>query len=123
MEHFPDFMKNLKNKIDPAQQNTPDIEGYYYEGADGCSQMAFWECHSDRISKKHAHDFDEYTICVSGEYVACFEDKEVVLKPGDELYVPKGTMQWGRCKAGTGPIPFRGTIHQQDENHVSSHVL
>ena len=47
MEHFPDFMKNPKNKIDPAQQNTPDIEGYYYEGADG-SQIAFWECHADR---------------------------------------------------------------------------
>ena len=40
MKHFPDFMKNPKNKIDPLQQNTPDIEGYYYEAADG-SQMAF----------------------------------------------------------------------------------
>jgi quercetin dioxygenase-like cupin family protein len=107
MEHFPDFMKNTKNKIDPAQQNTPDIEGYYYEAADG-SQMAFWECHSDRTSKKHVHDFDEYTICVSGQYIACFEDKEVVLKPGDELYVPKGTIQWGRCKAGTRTISAFG---------------
>jgi quercetin dioxygenase-like cupin family protein len=107
MEHFPDFMKNPKNKIDPTQQNTPDIEGYYYEAADG-SQMAFWECHSDRTSKKHVHDFDEYTICVSGEYVACFEDKEIILKPGDELYVPKGTVQWGRCKAGTRTISAFG---------------
>lgn len=88
MEHFPDFMKDPKNKIDPAQQNTPDIEGYYYQGADG-SQIAFWECYSDRTSKKHVHNFDEYTICVSGEYIACFQDKEVVLRPGDELYVPK----------------------------------
>ncbi len=54
-------MKNPKNRIDPAQQNTPDIEGYYYEGADG-SQTAFWECRADRTSKKHVHDFDEYTI-------------------------------------------------------------
>lgn len=107
MEHFPDFMKNPKNKIDPSRQNTPDIEGYYYEAADG-SQMAFWECHSDQISKKHVHDFDEYTICVSGEYVACFEEREIVLKPGDELYVPAGTVQWGRCKAGTRTISAFG---------------
>ena len=67
--------------------------------------MAFWECHSDRESKKHVHIFDEYTICVSGEYTACFE---IMLKPGDELFVPKGTVQWGRCKAGTRKIPAFG---------------
>jgi hypothetical protein len=43
-----------------------------------------------------------------GEYIACFEDKEVVLKPGDELYVPKETIQWGRCKAGTITISAFG---------------
>jgi quercetin dioxygenase-like cupin family protein len=107
MEHFPDFMKRQQNKIEPSQQNTDDIEGYYYEAKDG-SQMAFWECHSDRESKKHVHDFDEWTIVVSGEYVACFEGKEVVLKAGDELFVPKGTMQWGKCKAGTRTISAFG---------------
>jgi len=30
----------------------------YYEGADS-SQMAFWTCYSDRVSKKHTHEFDE----------------------------------------------------------------
>ena len=70
--------------------------------------MAFWECFSDRESKKHVHDFDEYTICVSGEYVACFENKEAVLKPGDERFVLKGTVQWGRCKARTRIISAFG---------------
>jgi hypothetical protein len=54
MEHFPGFMKNINNKVNPSQQNTADIEGYYYEGKDD-SQIAFWECHHDRISKKHTH--------------------------------------------------------------------
>jgi len=107
MDHFPDFMKNPKNRIDPSQQNTADIEGYFYEAADG-SQMAFWECRADRISKKHSHDFDEYTICVAGEYVACFEDGEIAMKPGDELFIPKGTAQWGRCKSGTRTISAFG---------------
>jgi quercetin dioxygenase-like cupin family protein len=103
MKHFPDFMKNIKNKIDSSQQNTADIEGYYFEGKDD-SQIAFWEYHSDRTSKKHSHDFDEYMICVSGEYTAYLSDKDVILKPGDELFIPKGTEQWGKCKAGTRTI-------------------
>ena len=103
MEHFPEFMKNIKNMVNPSQQNAADIEGYYYEGKDD-SQIAFWECHSDRISNKHTHDFDEYMICVSGEYIAYLDDKEIILKPGDKLLIPRGTEQWGKCKAGTRTI-------------------
>lgn len=103
MEHFPGFMKNIKNKIDPSQQNTKDIEGYFFEGKDD-SQIAFWECHADRTSKKHSYDFDEYMICVSGEYIACLNGKEIILKSGNELFIPKGTEQWGKCKAGTRTI-------------------
>ncbi len=103
MEHFPDFMKNIINKIDPSQQNTKDIEGYLFEGKDN-TQIAFWECHSDRISMKHSYDFDEYMICVSGEYIAYLNGKEIILKPGNELFIPKGTDQWGKCKAGTRTI-------------------
>lgn len=86
MKDFPDFMKAGANHIDPGEQNTADIDGYFYEAADG-SQMAFWTCYSDRKSKKHTHDFDEY-----------------VLGPGDELFIPKGTEQWGRSIAGTRTI-------------------
>jgi len=41
MKDFPKFMKNEKNHISSNQQNTEDIDGYYFEGEDG-SQMAFW---------------------------------------------------------------------------------
>ena len=30
MKDFPDFMKRQANHIDSSQQNTPDIDGYYY---------------------------------------------------------------------------------------------
>jgi quercetin dioxygenase-like cupin family protein len=96
-------MKNPINKVDASQQNTADIEGYYFQGADE-TQIAFWECHADRISKKHTHDFDEYVVCVSGEYTACFHDRTILLKSGDELHIPKGTEQWGKCIAGTRTI-------------------
>lgn len=103
MSSFPQFIKNNAHKIDSSQQNTDDIEGYYYERADG-SQVAFWECHSDKVSEKHTHEFDEYMICVSGEYVAYLSGREVILKPGDELVIPAGTEQWGKCKVGTRTI-------------------
>jgi quercetin dioxygenase-like cupin family protein len=103
MRSFPQFLKNTQNRIAPSQQNTEAIEGYFFQGADD-TQIAFWECHADRVSKQHAHDFDEYMICVSGEYTAYLDGKEIILKPGDELVIPKGTVQWGRCTAGTRTI-------------------
>lgn len=103
MESFPEFMKRGRNRVPTESQNTEDIEGYFYEAADG-SQMAFWECLSDRVSRKHTNDFDEYMVCISGRYVACFADQEVTLGPGDELLIPGGTEQWGRCTRGTRTI-------------------
>jgi len=58
MKDFPNFMKSKSNHISSNEQNTEYIDGYFYEGADG-SQMAFWTCYSDRVSKKHTHEFDE----------------------------------------------------------------
>ena len=60
--NFPEFMFSEKNKIPASQQNTPDIEGYYYTANDG-SQMAFWIYKADRVSKEHTHDYDEWMLC------------------------------------------------------------
>ena len=103
MNDFPEFMKSMANRIDPSQQNTRDIEGYYYTARDG-SQMAFWTCHADRVSAAHRHDFDEYMVCVSGQYTVIMDGEEIVLNPGDELCIPKGTLQGGSCIAGTRTI-------------------
>jgi quercetin dioxygenase-like cupin family protein len=100
---FPLFIKDPKNRISSSQQNTDDIEGYFFEGKNG-SQIAFWECFSDGESKIHIHDFDEYVICVSGEYTAILEGNEIILKPGDELFIPKGTRQGGKVIAGIRTI-------------------
>ncbi|MBI5485760.1 MAG: cupin domain-containing protein [Deltaproteobacteria bacterium] len=103
MSDFPGFMKRARNRIGATEQNTDDIEGYFYEAADG-SQMAFWTCRADRVSKPHRHDFDEYMVVVSGRYVAILDGKEHVLGPGDELFIPRGTEQSGGCAAGTRTI-------------------
>ena len=101
MKDFPEFMRNKKNHIDSNQQNTKDIDGYFFTGADG-SQMAFWTCYADRISKEHKHPFDEYMVCISGKYVVTMNGEKIILNPGDELFIPKGTIQGGSCIAGTG---------------------
>ena len=116
MIDFPEFMKNCRNCISSKEQNTKDIEGYFYDGADG-SQMAFWTYYADRTSKKHTHQFDEYMVCVCGQYTVIMNDKEYVLNPGDEILIPKGTEQSGKCIAGTRTIHAFGgkRIHGANE--------
>lgn len=57
-----------------------------------------------RFQNPHQHQFDEYTIVVSGQYIAMIDGKEIVLNPGNEIFVPKGTLQGGRYIAGTRTI-------------------
>jgi catechol 2,3-dioxygenase-like lactoylglutathione lyase family enzyme/quercetin dioxygenase-like cupin family protein len=102
MGDFPSFMKNQADRVDTAQQNTADVEGYVYQGTAG--QMAFWTCHEARESKPHTHPFDEWTLIIEGEYTMCTAEGERVLRPGDEVVVPAGTTQWGRCTAGTRSV-------------------
>ena len=100
---FPDFMMRPDNRIPESQQNTPDIEGYYYTAADS-SQMAFWTYKADRVSKEHTHDYDEYMIVVEGEYLVTINGEEHLLHAGDELFIPKGSIQGGKVRAGTRSI-------------------
>ena len=103
VKDFPDFMKAEANRVDSSQQNTKDIDGYYYTANNG-QQMAFWICSKNRVSAEHCHDFDEYMVCLSGRYWAIINGIETVLNPGDELFIPKGSVQRGKCIAGTRTI-------------------
>lgn len=103
MKKFPDFLKREEDKIDSSQQYTNDIEGYYFSGKSN-TQIAFWEYSADRESVCHTHDFDEYIVCVCGEYTTLISGKEIVLNPGDELIIPKGTNHAGKARAGTRAI-------------------
>jgi quercetin dioxygenase-like cupin family protein len=107
MNDFPAFMRSEANRVPASSQNTEDIEGCYFQGADG-SQAAYWTCRSHRVSKRHTHPFDEYMVCVSGQYIAFIEGERHVLNPGDELHIPAGSEQWGECAAGTRTIHVFG---------------
>ncbi len=104
---FPDFMFSECNRVPALQQNTPDIEGCYYTANDG-SQAAFWICKADRVSKEHRHDYDEYMLCVEGEYTVTINGVAHILHAGDELFIPAGSLQGGSVKAGTRSVHVFG---------------
>ena len=47
---------------------------------------------------------DEWMLCVEGEYIVTVDGVEYILHAGDELFIPKGSVQGGRVKAGTRSI-------------------
>ncbi|WP_455279328.1 cupin domain-containing protein [[Eubacterium] cellulosolvens] len=100
MNDFPSFMKNKSNLIDAGSQYTDDIEGYVFDGLDG-SQMAFWTCYADRISREHTHEYDEYIVVVQGQYTVKMDSKIIVMNKGDEILIPKGTTHSGSNTART----------------------
>ncbi len=114
MKDFPDFMKNPKNKIKQSSQFTKDIEGFVFDGKDG-SQMAFWTSYEDRESKEHCHNFDEYMVCIYGQYKVKMNGEIITLNPGDELFIPKGTLQSGVCIKGTRTIHAFGAKRAERE--------
>ena len=107
MKEFPDFMKNPNNKIKHSSKYTKDIEGYVFDGKDG-SQVAYWTCYENRKSEKHTHDYEEYLVCVHGQYKVIMNKEIVTLNPGDELYIPKGVLHGGESIAGTRTIHVFG---------------
>jgi quercetin dioxygenase-like cupin family protein len=100
MRDFPAFIRSPQNRIARSSQYTDDIEGYVFDGADG-SQVALWTSRADRISKEHAHDFDEYVLVIEGKCTAILEGRHVELVAGQELHIPKGTRQSMEVVAGT----------------------
>jgi hypothetical protein len=82
MDDFPDFMKRAANRIATSSQETPGVEGFVFDRADG-SQMAFWICGESAVSAPHAHDFDEYMVVVQRCYTLIIEGKRIPVQAGE----------------------------------------
>jgi len=114
---FPAFMKNPVNRVAVQSQFTDDIEGYVFDGVDG-SQVAFWRCTHDRISREHAHDFDEYMFVIEGRCAVIVGGNRTELKAGQELVSPRGTLQSMEASAGTRTMHVFGGRRAQRERDV-----
>jgi len=97
MPDFPEFMRSRANLIKAADQHTPGIEGYIFDGSDG-SQIAIWT-HVGPGGKEpglDSHDFDEWLLVVEGEYVLEMDGRRRLMKPGDEAFISRGTPHGGQ---------------------------
>ncbi len=56
------------------------------------------------IVSKYNTDYDEWMLCVDGEYIVTIDGAEYILNAGDELFIPKGSVQGGRVKVSTRSI-------------------
>ena len=119
MPDFPSFVCNPLNRIARSSQFTDDIEGYVFDGADG-SQIALWTSRADRVSKEHAHDFDEYVLVIEGAVTAILEGRRIELVAGQELHVPKGTRQSMAVLAGTRTMHVFGGKRAKRETESGS---
>jgi quercetin dioxygenase-like cupin family protein len=103
MDAFPEFMKNLANRIARSNQATPGVEGYVFDGADE-SQMTFWTCTQTANSAEHVHAFDEYMLVVQGCYTLLIDGRRIPVKAGEEFLIPRGVRHGGEVLAGTRTI-------------------
>ncbi|MGD0098508.1 MAG: cupin domain-containing protein [Terracidiphilus sp.] len=103
MDDFPEFMKKPANRIAVSDQATPGVEGYVFDGADGC-QLAFWTCHETATSALHVHHYDEYLLVVQGCYTVTIGGERIQVKAGEEYFIPRGVAHGGEVLAGTRTI-------------------
>jgi mannose-6-phosphate isomerase-like protein (cupin superfamily) len=107
MKEFPEFMKQAANRIATSSQATPGVEGYVFDGVEG-SQMAFWTCRETAASAAHVHEFDEYMVVVQGCYTLIvytnLGSERIVIKAGEEYFIPRGVRHGGEVEGGTRTI-------------------
>jgi ethanolamine utilization protein EutQ (cupin superfamily) len=103
MPDFPSFMKNPADRIVTTSQHTGGVEGFVFDGADGC-QMAFWTVEEDAETVEHVHQFDEWLVVIEGSYTLMLDGHEVRIGAGHECFIPKGTRIAGRVTAGTRTV-------------------
>lgn len=119
MSEFPAFMKNPANRIAKSDQATPGVEGYVFDGADGC-QMAFWTCKKTAASAAHAHDYDEYMLVVEGCYTLIINGERIPVRAGEEYVIPRGVPHSGEVEGGTRTIHAFGG-HRADRVTSGDH--
>lgn len=106
MIEFPAFMRQAANAV-AGSQLSEALEGYLFEGRDG-TQMVLWQCREGGSSPAHQHDYDEYAVVLSGRFDGFIGDKTVTMGPGDECYIPAGTVHGGSYSAGYRAIDAFG---------------
>ena len=94
---FPAFMRNPKNAVDTGNVSK-GLAGYVFDGKDG-SQIILWQCTKGDTCAMHTHEYDEYAVIIQGTFKGTAGGKKVVMKAGDECYIPAGVPHDGEYSA------------------------
>jgi quercetin dioxygenase-like cupin family protein len=103
---FPKFMTNPRNAVRGAPAGS-GLQGFLFEGAEG-TQIVLWQGRRGGTSPLHTHTYDEYAIVVQGTFKGTVGGKAIVLKPGDECFIPAGTPHAGKYSANYRAIDAFG---------------
>ena len=94
LKDFPEFLRTDANRVKKDDLNDA-LEGYVFEGADGC-QLVLWTNKKQGGScEPHSHEHPEYCIVISGKYTGFIDGEPVEVGPGEELYIPAGAVHYG----------------------------
>lgn len=106
MKTFPKFMTHPRNAVRGAHAGS-GLQGFLFEGADG-TQMVIWQCRRGGMSPLHTHPYDEYAIVVQGTFKGTVDGKPIVLKAGEECFIPAGKPHDGKYSANYRAIDAFG---------------
>ena len=93
MKHFPDFIKNDKNK---AEEEKDGMEGYIIDRDNKDDlQVVFWEDQLGGEGSVHKHEFWEYFLIIQGTWEGYVGDNFIRLGPSDDYAIPPGVLHKG----------------------------
>ncbi|HTY13439.1 MAG TPA: nitroreductase family protein [Candidatus Omnitrophota bacterium] len=121
MGKFPEFINDKANAI-AAANRSKGVTGFVFDGVDR-SQVCFFECQADGISKEHTHDYDEWFCVVEGRYTLIIGDKKMPVGPGQEQFIPKGVPHSGEFTAGTRTINAFGGKRAEREHNINGTLI
>ncbi len=120
MKLFPEFLRDRSNLV-ATRDRSDGVEGYVFDGTNG-AQVIFFECTESGVSKEHVHSFDEYFVVIQGEYTLGIQGRTLILRAGQEYYIPAGVAHDGRFTAGTRTMnAFGGRRADRKHSVETSH--
>lgn len=99
MKDFPEIIKQLSNADVPIE----GLSSYLFQGDN--AQIIFMQFEKDIEFPEHSHEA-AWGVVLSGEMTLFIENQELVLKKGDEYYIPKNKIHSAKIKAGYKDLTF-----------------
>lgn len=94
LQNYPEFLRTEINRVKKDDVNDA-LEGYVFDGADGCQLVLWTNKKKGGRCEPHSHDHDEYCIVISGKYIGVVDGVPVEVGAGEELYIPAGKVHYG----------------------------